>query len=321
MRRPRSIGGHPIFYGGIEPALLLEIFALGADKVRLLEVVGQPNIKIATFTIKHPFSQKEENRFIIYLGGHILSADKLPENLPNQFDIYFEKAFVPGSVPYSRGFYKSFRKLAMNKLSDKGYAFVDKYADYVNTIIESNLGMEEMVLLVKPQRLREFEAQGYRFGHSDGALYKKQDPTRPLPGQAMADARTVAVELAKHDVNTFTALDENNAAVKLALQILIALGEGEKADKLEWMAKAGLIRAGPVEGFLATTAMVAGLETIILSSNYPAFNTVEEQALSLVHEIGAVSQFNLPHDNNIRREKCARRFLCECMQEKAGKDL
>jgi len=48
---------------------------------------------------------------------------------------------------------------------------------------------------------------------------------------------------------------------------ILALGPSSRRrwqKILEWMVKAGLVRAGPVEGFLATTYPINGRESIIL---------------------------------------------------------
>ena len=132
-----------------------------------------------------------------------------------------------------------------------------------------------------------------------------EDTTRPLPGQPMVSAEVVAVELAKHDLTSFTVLKETDEAVVLAVKVMNAMGESDKAEHLLMMVRAGRVRAGPIAGLLATTAVINQEENIVLSNNYPSFNTAEEQALSLVHEIGATAKFNLSHQQNADRERLA----------------
>jgi hypothetical protein len=129
----------------------------------------------------------------------------------------------------------------------------------------------------------------------------KKDPTRPLSGQPMVPAEIVAAELAKHDLNTFTLLNEFDGPVVQAVRAMNTMGEADKADHLLEMVRAGHVRAGPIEGFLATTTRIDAQENIILSPF--------EQELSLIHEIGATNKFNLSHEENTAREKAGRRLL------------
>jgi len=127
----------------------------------------------------------------------------------------------------------------------------------------------------------------------------------------------VSAELAKHDLKTFTILRATDQPVVLAVNAMNAMGEADKAQHLLMMVRAGRVRAGPVEGLLATTAMVEGQENIILSNAYPAYNSDLEQALSLVHETGAANRFNLTHEVNTAREEAGRIQL----QNMVGKDF
>ncbi|OGX18664.1 MAG: hypothetical protein A2Y04_02195, partial [Omnitrophica WOR_2 bacterium GWC2_45_7] len=152
----------------------------------------------------------------------------------------------------------------------------------------------------------------------------RTDNTRPLPGIPMPSPEVVAKEMAKHDVNKFFILNDPryelliaeavstremivSPAPKLAAKLLRGLNETAMAAKLEWMVEAGLIRAGPVEGFLATTTLIKGRIAIVLSNKYLQFNTTVEQSLSLVHEIGVVPtetcQQGFTHEINKAREE------------------
>jgi len=75
------------------------------------------------------------------------------------------------------------------------------------------------------------------------------------------------------------------------------------------MVKAGLIRAGPVEGFLATTWVINGQEGIVLSDKYPAFNNIEENLCSLVHEMGPPRSLTLAMNKIRAEEELARKWL------------
>ena len=130
----------------------------------------------------------------------------------------------------------------------------------------------------------------------------QKDRSRPMPGQPMASVEVAAAELAKHDLTGFIRLGVKDRAVTAAVRIMNAMGEKDKAQHLIAMIEAGHVRAGPIHGFLAAAALVDGQENIILSNNYPAFNTIKERALSLVHEVGATAKFNLAHEINEQRE-------------------
>ncbi|MBF0569797.1 MAG: (d)CMP kinase, partial [Candidatus Omnitrophica bacterium] len=133
----------------------------------------------------------------------------------------------------------------------------------------------------------------------------RKDHSRPLPGLPEADAKVVQAELARHDFKAFPMLKETDAAVVLAVRTLRAMGENDMAEELLKMVRANRVRAGPLGGFLATITLIDGNENIVLSSAYPSFNTSLEQALSLIHEIGAVSKYNLTHQQNTEREQKA----------------
>ena len=54
-----------------------------------------------------------------------------------------------------------------------------------------------------------------------GPVPASRDASRPLPGMPEADAGAVTAELARHDLNTFAALGENDEAVVLAVWALL----------------------------------------------------------------------------------------------------
>ncbi|MDP8213471.1 MAG: hypothetical protein P9X22_09345 [Candidatus Zapsychrus exili] len=149
----------------------------------------------------------------------------------------------------------------------------------------------------------------------------KSDPTRSLPGTTMP----TKAEVNKHDISRFEEFDESSEEVKRTEQALRANGYAEMADHLVWMAKAGLVRGGPLVGFLATTIVIpaqAGIsakEYVLISTNYPTYNTLTERVLSLAHEIGATSKFNLSHEDNTIREEAISKWLVLNKTIKASK--
>jgi MoxR-like ATPase len=129
------------------------------------------------------------------------------------------------------------------------------------------------------------------------------DSARPLPGQSMPSRDQVNAAIQKVGWDNAQALAEDAAGIKLAASYLKSIDENVMAEYLEYLAKAGLIRAGPFESFLASTYTDAqGQEGIALSKNYLPYNSIIEVVASLIHEIGATSKFNLDHSNNADRE-------------------
>ncbi|MBD3264345.1 MAG: glycosyltransferase, partial [Candidatus Omnitrophica bacterium] len=125
------------------------------------------------------------------------------------------------------------------------------------------------------------------------------DSARPLPEEPIPSrSRTKkAVETAGWD--NLDIVGPESEEMKMALSYLRKVNP-HMAEYLKYIAREGLVRAGPVEGFLAT---VYGEEAIVLSTAYQEYDTTLERAASLVHEIGAVSEFNLCHVRNSVREK------------------
>ncbi|MEK7679654.1 MAG: hypothetical protein AAB356_05635, partial [Deltaproteobacteria bacterium] len=128
-----------------------------------------------------------------------------------------------------------------------------------------------------------------------------------MPGSEPVSQAQVAAEMARYDINSFEALTENSVAVRLAVKALEAINEGDKTQYLVWLARSGLIRAGPVEGFLAANLTIDDQEYIILSNQHPTYTTTQEMALSLVREIGAVQ--GLSHKRNLAREATAKEWM------------
>ncbi|MBM3255669.1 MAG: methyltransferase domain-containing protein, partial [Candidatus Omnitrophica bacterium] len=124
------------------------------------------------------------------------------------------------------------------------------------------------------------------------------DAARPLPGEPMPSAQDVGASIQAAGWDNAQAVSIDSPEVALAASYLRSTGRNDMADYLEYLARAGLIRAGPFKGFLATPYQ----EGIALSTNYPAYNTPLERAASLIHEIGATARFNLTHEENSERE-------------------
>ncbi|MCM8827641.1 MAG: hypothetical protein NC904_09040, partial [Candidatus Omnitrophica bacterium] len=126
-----------------------------------------------------------------------------------------------------------------------------------------------------------------------------QDPSRPLPGKPTPTQEEVLVEIKRHNINTFEVITLQSPELKLALEYLRSINEYQMASYLEYLAKQGLIRAGPLKGFLATTYQDdQGTEYILLSNLYPEYNNMAQRTLSLIHEIGATSKFKKSHQEN-----------------------
>jgi len=105
-------------------------------------------------------------------------------------------------------------------------------------------------------------------------------------------------EIDKHGVTNFEVLKLDHPAVVGAIDYLTELKREEMAMHLVEMANDELIRVGPVEGFLAAVAFFDEAEYIVISNVYPDHTTVDEYAISLVHEIGATKPFRQTEDEN-----------------------
>ncbi|MFA7706370.1 MAG: hypothetical protein WCX91_04650, partial [Candidatus Omnitrophota bacterium] len=75
-------------------------------------------------------------------------------------------------------------------------------------------------------------------------LYKN-DPSRPVPGQPMPTRNEVNTEINMVGWENTQALVADAAEIKLAVSYLRSINENPMADYLEYIAEAGLIRAGP----------------------------------------------------------------------------
>ncbi|MFA4934172.1 MAG: glycogen/starch synthase, partial [Candidatus Omnitrophota bacterium] len=130
------------------------------------------------------------------------------------------------------------------------------------------------------------------------------DPARPLPGQPMPSKEKVNAVIQQVGWDDAPVLAADAAEIKLAVSYLKSINEVQMAEYLEYLVNAGLIRAGPFQGFLASIYHDAkGQESIALSIMYPAYNSIIELAKSLIHEIGATQRFHLGHQENTLREE------------------
>ncbi|MFA5223659.1 MAG: HEAT repeat domain-containing protein, partial [Candidatus Omnitrophota bacterium] len=129
------------------------------------------------------------------------------------------------------------------------------------------------------------------------------DSARPVPGQPMPTRNEVNNEINRIGWDNTQALAADAAEIKLAISYLRSINENPMADYLKYLVEAGLIRAGPFQGFLASTYISAdNKEYIVLSNSYPVYNTTLERAASLVHEVGATFKFGDTHKINTERE-------------------
>ena len=132
------------------------------------------------------------------------------------------------------------------------------------------------------------------------------DPARPIPGCCMPSSRDIEQEVSSSDFQKGCALGPNDPAFRLAHQFLIDFGYEPLARHLENKIDRGEVVCGEFTGFLAATVEKDGREWILLSNRYEAYNSDDQRAASLVHEIGALKHFAplfLDHFENERREK------------------
>ena len=138
----------------------------------------------------------------------------------------------------------------------------------------------------------------------------QKDHSRPLPGQPMATVAQVRSTVEKVGFDHAAILAVESQEVKLALAHLRSVGLDIMAAHLEAIAKAGLIRAGPFEGFLAAVyTLNDDQEAIVLTDNHPVHNDLFERAASLIHEVGATAEFNLTDEVNEARAKAFLGFV------------
>ncbi|MFA5115431.1 MAG: NUDIX domain-containing protein, partial [Candidatus Omnitrophota bacterium] len=126
-------------------------------------------------------------------------------------------------------------------------------------------------------------------------------PSRPLPNTPLPSREEVNKEVLRHNLSGFDTITFESEEVTKALEYLNSINETSMAQYLEYLAKAGLIRAGPLSGFLATAYTQNNTEYLLLSNLYSEYNTTLQRSASLVHEIGATLRFNRTHRKNQER--------------------
>ncbi|MBM3254460.1 MAG: HAD-IIIC family phosphatase, partial [Candidatus Omnitrophica bacterium] len=218
----------------------------------------------------------------------------------------------PSYVPYwvGKNSFERFMKAIGAKIMVRGHdknaskdltLFGGKFVTIISTGKQSSGSGKECKEIIA--RYAEFDlAKGYNNIIPIEVIRVLEDPARPLPGQPMPSAVAVKEEVLRHDINKFQVLAVNSEELKLALAYLRSIGEPAMADYLEYLAKAGFIRTGPLKGFLASSYIDSeGVEYIFISYNYPGYNNFEQMVVSLIHEIGATSRFNKTHHENEQR--------------------
>ncbi|TAN59746.1 hypothetical protein EPN16_06605, partial [bacterium] len=132
-------------------------------------------------------------------------------------------------------------------------------------------------------------------------IWRKEDTARPIPSQGMPTKEETKSEIERinwHGTQVTTVTDDAEE-VRAAVYYLRSISENKMAEYLEYLAKAGRIRAGPFRRFLATTYVDnQGEEGIALSTYYPAYDNPTERSISLSHDIGATSKFKRSHSEN-----------------------
>ncbi len=117
----------------------------------------------------------------------------------------------------------------------------------------------------------------------------------------MTEDPLVIAEIHNNDITTFDVIGPNHDAVMLAADFLSKQGAESMAHHVRAMARKGLLRLGPVHGFLAAAINLKDSEYIVLSNQYPQHLSTIELAISIIHEIGAISTFNETQINNEHR--------------------
>ncbi|MFT7537973.1 MAG: type IV pilus assembly protein PilB [Lysobacterales bacterium] len=107
----------------------------------------------------------------------------------------------------------------------------------------------------------------------------------------MKSLKDIVCEIQKHDVNEFRPILFTHKSITLAMAYLNEKGYEDMATYLGELAERNKIIQGPVEGFLAAACHINEYEHIVLSTKYEEYNTVEEMAKSIVHEIGLTERF------------------------------
>jgi hypothetical protein len=124
------------------------------------------------------------------------------------------------------------------------------------------------------------------------------DPARPVPGLPMPSQEEINAAVEIFGWENTRIITANSPEVIISAAYLCSISRQDMAQYLEYLAKAGLIRAAPFAGFLAAVYK----KGIILSVHYLEYSTTAECAASLVHEIGATAKFKLSHAENFARE-------------------
>ncbi|HNW39658.1 MAG TPA: serine hydrolase, partial [Candidatus Omnitrophota bacterium] len=146
---------------------------------------------------------------------------------------------------------------------------------------------------------------------------EKHDSARPVPDQAIPTKERVNTEINRVGWDNAQTIAAEAIEVRLALNFLHSVGDDAIADYLEYLVAAGLIRAGPFEGFLAAPYQAG----IALSTNYLQYNTIVERAASLIHDIGATDKFIFSHQENAFREEIFKESLLEAVGFNPGSFL
>ncbi|MCR4338238.1 MAG: hypothetical protein NUV91_10590, partial [Candidatus Omnitrophica bacterium] len=146
----------------------------------------------------------------------------------------------------------------------------------------------------------------------------ESDASRPLLGHEELSRDEVLRILQEHDLNQFEVLTFESEEIQLALLYLWWQGEVDRARQLEWLVQRGLVRAGPIRGFLATIlAEIDGETAIVLSNEEPGHHTLRERMMSLVHESGAI--VGKDHEQNTAEEPSVQEFLIQMNDRPQGR--
>ncbi|MCA9400890.1 MAG: hypothetical protein KC713_04640, partial [Candidatus Omnitrophica bacterium] len=87
-------------------------------------------------------------------------------------------------------------------------------------------------------------------------------------------------------------IDPSSEEVQLAVRYLNFIGRDDLASQITTLANRGLIKIGPIEGFLAALVKVDNKEYIIMSDYFEHYNLLGERVVNLVHEIGYLEGFD-----------------------------
>ena len=131
-----------------------------------------------------------------------------------------------------------------------------------------------------------------------------QDPAKPREDhtetQVVSEAKQI---ISSGQINTYTILDEDSPTVREAIRYYELTNQIDKANRLRELAKAGRVRAGPLQ-----TAYGANVEGYVII----ATNDNTHSAAVLVHETNGAS-----HEDNLLAEE---QFLLVTGELKARQD-